>query len=126
MGTSRRQAPHGPRNLATRRARNHSNTIHLSMQETLPSQQMLMVVLFSQQQVTRMQTAQQRQQHLLLSRRMLEQHTSQFAILLEQTTSARTKRELLSRRPPQFSALKPNLHNHISLYYYCNSTEIIT
>merc|ERR1712142_182408 len=33
------------------------------------------------------------------------------------TTSARTKRELLSRRPPQFSALKPNLHNHISLYY---------
>merc|ERR1719153_1319724 len=98
--TSRRPVPPGPKNLVTRRARNHSNIIHLSTQETLLSQLMLMVVLFSLQ---------------LVPRRMLALLINQSEIPLELTTSARTKRELLSRRPPPSSALKPNLHKYQSV-----------
>merc|ERR1719153_450276 len=113
--TSRRPVPPGPKNLVTRRARNHSNIIHLSTQETLLSQLMLMVVLFSLQLVPRTPTAQPRLQLLLLSRRMLALLINQSEIPLELTTSARTKRELLSRRPPPSSALKPNLHKYQSV-----------
>merc|ERR1712117_732102 len=89
-------------------------------QETLLSLLTLMVVLFFPLLEARTPTAQPRPPPLLLSRRMHAPPTSQSETLSVLTTSARTKRELQSRRPLPFSALKPNLHKYQSVtHYYC-------